>query len=260
MPPSRTPLLLDRISLRERERALLIGGTGSGKSTLADQLGTDWDRRYAARNGRRLIVDSKPRYRAALQTDGTSAHKRYKSWGHGRPVPGSVVVDSPDQLAWAWRMTYRDAAGVQRPVRVAIVQGEGAADIPRMIATVRQFYKQANANRPQLAQFDETLDFFHSNGSPRGGDDVIQQIARAGRERGIAALYGSQRTYGIPSTLMSELAKLYAFRLDNVKDAKRFQEMGAPEFSTPTVEHEFMYWTKRDYPTIYGPYKLSLPD
>lgn len=250
MTAARTPVLLDRISLRERERALLIGGTGSGKSTLADQLGADWDRRYAARGGRRLIVDSKPRYRAHWQPDGTEARRRYRSWAHGRPVPGSMVVDEPDQLSWAWRMG----------ARVAIVQGEGAADIPRLIATVREFYKQANANRPQLAQFDETLDFFHSNGSPRGGDDVISQIARAGRERGIAALYGSQRTYGIPSTLMSELAKLYAFRLDYVKDAKRLQEMGAPEFALPTVEHQFMYWTKRDYRKVYGPYQLAIPD
>lgn len=247
--PDAGRILLDRISLRERERGLLIGGTGSGKSTLADVLGADWDTRYAGRAGRRLIVDSKPRYRAEWTARGQSAARRYRKWGHGQPVPGSVVVDAPDELDLAWKLGHR----------VVIVQGEGAVDVPRLVATARRFYRQASAGRPQLLQVDETLDFFHSNGAPRGGDDVFAQVARAGRERGLAALFGSQRTRQVPATLLSELTKLYAFRLDYTADAKRFQEMGAPPFPNPTEPHTFRYWTKDAYGSVFGPYRLSLP-
>lgn len=251
-PSSPGAVLLDRISLREKERGLVIGGTGSGKSTLADQLGLDWDRRYRHRGGRRLIVDSKPRYRAEWQATGRDAARRYRSWGHGNPVPGSVVVDRPEDLDLVWKLGYRVAI-VQRaddePETVAIA---------RMIATVRRFLAQSKSTRPQLCQVDETLDFFHANGAPRGGDDVLARIARAGRERGCALLAGSQRTRGIPATLMSELSKLYAFRLDYVADAKRFQEMGAPPFPNPVQAHTFRYWTKDAYSDVWGPYRLNL--
>jgi hypothetical protein len=245
-------VLLDRISLRERERGLVIGGTGSGKSTLSDHLGIDWDHRYRARGGRRLILDSKPRYRAEWTARGRAAAPRYKGWSHGQPVPGSVVCDTPEDLDLVWKLGYR----------VAIVQRQDdepeAVAIARMIATARRFLSQARASRPQLLHVDETLDFFHSNGAPRGGDDVIARIARAGRERGCALLAGSQRTRGIPATLMSELSKLYRFRLDYVADAKRFGEMGAPDMSNPTRPHVFLYWTKDDYARAWGPYRLNI--
>lgn len=250
MPDSATAgrAALADLSLRERERGLVIGGTGSGKSTLADQLGTEFDRRYAARGGRRLIIDSKPRYRAEWTVRGKQAAPRYRKWGHGPVVPGSVVVDEPEQLPMAWHMG----------ARVVIVQGEGLADVPRLTRTARAFYADANAGRPQLLQVDEGLDFYHGNGVARGGDDVFSQAARAGRERGLGLLFGSQRTKGIPAVLLSELTKLWAFRLDNVADSKRYQEMGAPPFPNPVREHTFYYWTKADYEKVWGPYRLNL--
>lgn len=240
---------VDHLTLRERERGLLIGGTGSGKSTLADVLGSDWDRRYARKGGRRLVVDTKPRYHAQWQVNGVEAKRRYKGW-RGTFIPGSVVVDDPRDLALAWQLGHR----------VVIVQGEGARDAARVIATVREFYRQANGSRPQLVQIDECLDLYHGNGVARGGDDVVTQCARAGRERGVALLAGSQRTRQLPATLMSEMSKLWAFRLDYTADAKRFREFGCPEFTNPSKPHVFHYWTKDDYPTVFGPYKLALPN
>lgn len=239
------PISLDRISLRKSERGLLIGGTGSGKSTLGDLLGLDWDRRYPT--ARRLIVDSKPRYRAQWTTAGVEAARRYRSWGHGQPVPGSVVVDRPEDLQLVWKLGYR----------VAIAQGE-SRDVPRLVATMREFYRQADARRPSLIQVDECLDFFHANGAAIGGDPVIVQTARAGRERGVSLLAGSQRTYQMPATLMTEVTKLWAFALDSTKDAKRFQEFGCPVFTIPETDHVFRYWTKRDKRTVWGPYELNL--
>jgi hypothetical protein len=55
------------------------------------------------------------------------------------------------------------------------------------------------------------------------------------------------------------MRRLYAFRLDNKSDAKRFQEFGAPAFDLPTSEHVFRYWAKHDYHRVWGPYNLTLP-
>lgn len=242
---------LTRLSLRERERGFVCGGTDSGKSTLADFLGADFVARYAGRGGRRLILDSKPRYRAEYTVQGYKAARRYRHWAHGPLIPGSVVLDDPADLRLAW----------QTGARTVIAQGssERPADIRRLVLTAQAFLDDSRASRPQLLQVDETLDFFHGNGAPRGGEDTITKSARAGRERGTAGLYCSQRTKGLPVTLMGELSRLYAFRIDYMADARRFQEMGAPPFGLPRREHEFVYWWKADYQRVWGPYKLALP-
>jgi hypothetical protein len=246
--PSRQALPLSRISLRDTERGLLAGGTESGKSTLADLLGAEFVKRYSARRARRLILDSKPRYRAQWTADGRSAAGRYRRWSHGRMIPGSVVVDDPRDLKLAW----------QTGARTVIVQCESGRDIGRLVLATKLFLDDSRASRPQLLQVDETLDFFHGNGAARGGDDAIQRAARAGRERGTACLFCTQRTKGLPVTLLAEMTRLYAMRLDYRADAKRFQEFGAPPFDTPLDEHVFMYWWKGDYRNVHGPYRLDL--
>src|SRR5579871_4962564 len=243
----RPPLTLDALSLRKAERAFLAGGTETGKSTLADYLGLDFVRRYGVssdgyrlpvkKRARRLLLDSKPRYRARWTVQGVSAARRYKSWDHGPLVPNSVVVDDLADLRSAWELS---------DCETVIVQGRGRREIPRLVAAADLFLEDCRASQPHLLQVDETMDFFYPNGSPIGGNDAILQFARAGRERGGAALYCSQRTKGIPAQLMEELTRLYAFRLDYKADAKRFQEMGAPPFPLPTEIHQFMYWYKRD--------------
>lgn len=243
------PIELGRLSLRRSERGLLIGGTGVGKSTLADVLGEDFVQRYQRVKARRLILDSKPRYRGERTVGGLDAKRRYKNWDHGAAVRNSVVVDDPNDIEFAFS---------QRNCSTVIVQGESSRDIPRLVYAAHRFLMSSRAKRPQLLQVDESLDFFHPNGQPRGGDDSILRSARAGRERGTAALYCSQRTRGIPPQLMEELERLYAFRLDYKADAKRFQEMGAPEITLPRRNREFVYWWKGDYDHVYGPYKLNL--
>ena len=226
----------------------MAGGVGAGKSVLADYLGADFTARYP--KSHRLILDSKPRYRAAETINGTSAKRRYRSWGHGQPVLGSVLVESPEHLRLAWDMGWR----------VAIVQGDGEAERPRMLDVVQEFYKQANARVPQLLQVDESVDWFGGTAMPKYGSDVIIRCARAGRERGLGALYCSQRTRAIPATLLEEMSRLFLFRIDYSADIKRLQEMWAPvdEATMPTQEYHFMYWTKKAYQDLYGPYKLAL--
>lgn len=243
---------LERISLRRNERAFLAGGTEVGKSTLSDALADDFLQRYweggTKTGARELLVDSKPRYRAEHALMGPTVRKRYRHWDHGPRVPGSVVVDDPEDMQMAWDMGYR---------RV-IAQGISSADVPRLTAFVAAFLQSSRARRPQLLRVDETGDMFHPNGAPRGGDDAVVRAARAGRERGTACLFCSQRTKGIPPQLMEEMKRLYAFRLDFDSDAKRFQEMGAPDFELPRRKYEFCYWYKEDYDNIWGPYQLGL--
>lgn len=238
----------DRIDLRHKERGFIVGGSDSGKSTLADLLGAMFVQRYAARGGRRLILDSKPRYRAQWDAKGRPARRRYRKWDHGEAIPNSVVVDSPDDLRLAW----------ETGARTVIVQTDRRVEIPRLVATASRFLDDSRAGRPQLLQVDETLDFFHMNGSPRGGDDTLERAARAGRERGTACLFCSQRTKQMPTAILTELSRLYVLRLDYKADVKRLAEAGAPLFPVPREPHIFRYWWKGDYSRIWGPYRLDL--
>lgn len=237
---------LGRISLRKSERALLAGGVGVGKSTLEEALIVDFYWRYL--NGLILIIDSKPRFKAQYERDGRSTRGRYKKWDHGSTVPGSVVVERPEHL----KMAYDLGA------RIVIAQARGSATFPALVGCAEVFYDMARASRPQLLAVDETMDFFRINGAPIGGDSLIR-AARSGRELGLAGLYCSQRTRGIPTQIMEYLEKLYMFRLDYDADLKRTWEMGAPkDLEMPTQKRVFDYWTKADYGTVYGPYMLSL--
>lgn len=233
------------------ERAMVIGGVGSGKSTLADYLGADFTARY--RKSKRLIVDTKPRYKADHTVQGFSAKGRYKKWGHGQPVTGSVLVEVPEDLELAWSLGHR----------IAIVQCNSfKREMFRVLAVIEAFFDSANAKTPSLVQFDEALDFFSLNGIPKGNTDVVVRCARAGRERGLGAIYCSQRTKGFPASMLEEINRLYLFRLDSTGDINRLTEFGAPveEGDVPTEEYLFRYWTKADYQTLYGPYTLDLGD
>lgn len=242
------PFPLSRLSLRARERGFVLGGTEAGKSTLADHLGREFVQRYAHQHGRRLILDTKPRYRAAYELSGLSAKRRFRKWDHGQSIANSVIVDNPDDLERGFKMAS-----------TVIVQSETARDIGRVVQAAAEFLRASRAGRPQLLQVDEIRDFYYPNGSARGGDDAIERCVRAGRERGTGVLICGQRTKGIPATLMEELSKCYLFRLDYNADVRRLQEMGAPAAMRPPRQaFSFYYWTKRDYPTVYGPYRLEL--
>jgi len=241
---------LSRISLRERERGLLIGGTKTGKSWLAEALVVDFHRRYLAKHCRVCILDSKPRFRGEYEASGIKASRRYRKWDHGPAVPGSVVVSDPRDLELAW------STGAS----IVIAQARDGENVPMLADCAQEFFNSSRASRPTLLLVDETMDFYRSNGSAIGGSNALLRAARAGRERGLAALYCSQRTKGIPPQLLEELTKLYLFRIDYLDDAKRLREMGAPATITPPrKERVFKYWTKDHYETVWGPYTLDLP-
>jgi hypothetical protein len=228
---------LTQISLKRAERGLLLGGTGSGKSTAAEYLIPEFRREY---NGSRvLIADSKPRFRAEWEPNGLPATARYKRWDHGAPVSGSMLVGggtAQGALKNVWKHTD-----------IAIVQCESQEMIPWLVAVIGAFFRDARASEPRLLYIDEGLDFFHPNGSPKGGSDAILRCSRAGRERGLASLVASQRPRGLPVQLISEVTKIYLFHLDFINDIKYLGEAGYPwqDYPAPAEDHAFWYWDKK---------------
>ena len=162
-----------------------------------------------------------------------------------------MLIRQASQLNDAWRLG----------AEIVIAQCELQSERKFLVDCAEEFFKSARHTRPQLICVDETADFFHQNGSPiSGSSDALIRVARAGRERGTAALYCTQRAKSIPGSIIEELTQLYLFVLDSKKDLGRCVEMGAPEdIQPPEHNYEFNLWTKRDRKKVYGPYKVSLP-
>jgi len=241
-------LPFSEISMRERERAFLLGGTGAGKTTMEELLIADFYNRYPS--SRILILDSKPRFRAEFFTNGLSARRVFKHWKPSNTIPGSVLIRQASQLDDAWRLG----------ARIVVAQCERQSERFRLVECAEKFFNDARHTRPQLLCVDETADFFHLNGSPiAGSSDALIRVARSGRERGTAGLYCTQRARSIPSSIIEELTQLYLFVLDGKGDLKRCVEMGAPEWiEPPERDYEFMLWTKRDRKNVYGPFNVAI--
>jgi hypothetical protein len=94
----------------------------------------------------------------------------------------------------------------------------------------------------------------------KGGEDAILRTARAGRERGIALLFGSQRVKGVPIQIVSEMTKLYGFGLDVVDDQKRLEDFGYPYRNYPLPEEDrvFRFWDKKNRQEPARLHKLNL--
>lgn len=230
---------VERIALARDSRGMLFGMTGTGKSTVAEQLMLHW--RDTMPRPRILIVDSKPRFRGEWELSGisTQASRRYKGWGHGAFVPGSVVLplqNPAEELKAAWARKHS----------VAIAQVDSLAHLPALDAAAAAFYRTSNARYRYLALFDEMADFFGSSATFARGNAILQ-IARSGRERGVAMLGCSQRPRHIPSAVITECSQLYLFELAYAKDWEHLREMGLPETARiPAEQHQFLYYNRRD--------------
>jgi hypothetical protein len=249
----------DSIDLRNADRAILLGGTQSGKSTLAagsldyafpNTLCGQYLARYP--NAQLLIADTKPRFRAAYQLTGMSDSRHYKDWRHGPAVPDSTRIDP-------W-----DIRGLERALntcRIAIVQTDSIdRDAPGVAAIIEHFRKGVGRKHKRMVFIDELMDFYTSNGTPmRGCGNIILRCARAGAERDLTSLFGSQRAKGISPQLWELINKFYLFRMDLLTDLDRMHSAGIPRSMVPPEEdYRFRYWTKLERLQVYGPYSLTM--
>jgi DNA helicase HerA-like ATPase len=218
-------------------RSMILGRTGSGKSTLLDIL----MRRYLStyNNSRVLIVDSKPRFKAQWNPDGTQARRHYRNWSRGEYVEGSYRVDIytnniKSNLDAIWQARGRVAIAQVRPGDIA--------DLRALERVAAVFYGEYSDRIPRLIVVDELADFFELR---RTGGGIFWQTARSGRELNVALMAGSQRPSYIPTVVMTESDRLYLFTLDYSEDMKKVYSMGVPKsVPVPTIDHSFFFWDK----------------
>lgn len=267
----------ESFSMRNGDRALCAGGSQSGKSTLCAgspeypfhlTLCGEYLTRYP--KAQLMIVDSKPRFRAAFRPDGISDRHRYKNWNYGPAVPNSTRVDP-------WDITGLERA--LRTSRIVIVQTDSVdRDAAGVVACIEHFRKTVSKNHPRMVYVDEVMDFYNQSGMPlRGTGNTILRCARAGAERSFTTLLAAQRTKGIPTQLWELINKAYLFRMDLLSDMQRIAEVGAPvkytenikratlgmppvvgSFWPPQQDYLFEYWTKDARQTAWGPYALQM--
>lgn len=258
-PPRRPRRSLDTIALRVvhgfgAERMYVVGGSGTGKSTAIEVIAAKALEDYPTAPC--LLLDTKPRFRAEHELNGASAAHRYKKWDRGAVIPGSVALDFRER-------DYGMPLARDLGHRIWILQDDREAARPAMLHAVERFFEGATGpRRPRLLVVDETLDFFMRNGYPVKGtnSDSLLRVARAGRERGVLAIFGSQRSVGIPPQLLVEATKVLLFRLDKESDVKALVENGAmPEgIHSPERDRVFYFYDKRR--RFLGFYTLSLPE
>lgn len=227
------------IALKSRDRAALIGASGTGKSTFAAYLLDRFRADYP--HARILVLDTKPRWRAVRQANGTGTRRLYRNHAKGDTIAGSVALSDMRD----WGIVWDDDTNPSQTVIAQRLEGSHAVNMRFQIAAAERFFKSQSAKRDSLLYVDEGMDFFTTSASAIGGSDIVQRCTRAGREKGLATLIGAQRPVGINLQILTEMNYAALFRINFVNDMKRLHEMGWPkDIGPPTYDtpHAFRLW------------------
>lgn len=224
-----------------------------GKSTLAKPLLVDFVKRYVQKRpkkkqGRVLVLDTKPRWRGTRRVTGPSIRKRYKDYVQGDTLDATVISSIKEwDLAWSQQLN---------PSQTVIVQVYDDRDpIPLMIHAMRKFFASTKPGREDLVYIDEGMDFFGPSGTGRYSN-IVQRIVRAGGEKGVASLIGVQRPKTINLQLLTESNTCYLFHIAFDEDMKRLREMGWPKnVGAPKDRYDFLFF--RDNELYDRPLKLG---
>lgn len=222
-------------TLKNGERGILIGKTRSGKSTLSHELMTSFLLETDGK-GRILVLDSKPRWRVQRKWNGISA--RYKGWVKGDELADSAEYTPKLPLKYQWQRS-----------RVLVYSSMDRRSHPQpgyeqnAFALCRSAFRYANDQRPVLLYFDETSDFVH--GLQAITDERILQTVRAGGERNLSVLFGTQRPRSIPLSLLTEATVYYIFRIRSEDDAKYLRKY-CDEFNFQIPAEPYAFFVYRD--------------
>ena len=228
------------IAVHARDRAILVGASGTGKSTLAAYLVAHFKEEYPA--CRRLILDTKPRWRGDFKADGTSTKRLYKRFVKGDRIPGAMILSNPRD----WAMVWDKDVNPSQTVIAQRLTGTQSANVAFQTWVSERFFETQDARRESLIYWDEGMDFFTVSGSARGSD-IVQRCYRAGRELNLTSMIGVQRPKGINLQCLTETSYCALFRINFTGDVKRLWEMGwPPELNAPTYEQPYAFRLWRD--------------
>lgn len=233
----------------EADRALVLGSSRVGKSTLIDKLIQWFQEDHCApaipfdQRGRIAVADEKPRFRATAVVIGPSIKKRYRYFVKGDTIANSVVLDHPNHWHLAWDPHLN-------PWQTVVVQ---APDEPSDYVVwlcqyvIDRMYLTQRPQRPTLVATDEGLSFFGPTGLGRHGS-AIQRAYRAGGEKGLVSVLGSQRPTQISPQTKTESNVHFLFRLNSARDAKSVvDDLGLePPPYMLTAHDRWRFWAYRD--------------
>jgi hypothetical protein len=202
------------------ERALLVGQTGSGKTAFAI-----------------FLVEHIPT--APIILYDTKGEPKFTK------LPNSRVVSTQHECTEAVEDPSVDYVIFLPP---AEIQGE-PAKLDEFLWFHYQHYHGI------VAYIDEARTFHRGYTAGRG---LIAIMAR-GRSRGITCILSTQRPSRISRDLISEAQKLYVFRLADLQDRKRLDDV-IPNFSKEPLppKHGFYFFQSGDEsPQLFEPIKLA---
>lgn len=247
---------LREINVARGERGLLVGETRTGKSTLANAFIDMWAQ--TDRSARILLVDSKPRFRAQYELSGWNAAHIYTHWRQGALVPysyrlpvGATLNEQTWELA---RTTTPRERGLVVIAQVPVNSKDVRIYYPWLDQCIRRHYAALNKRHWNYFYIDEMLSLMRGTRKNQAG---AVQVITAGGELGHTFLGGTQRPRWIPVEAMTELTRLYLFKLSGGEDLKHIKSMGLPpDFGAPDVRHQFNVYSKIEDITA----SLKLPE
>ena len=233
----------------EADRALVLGSSRVGKSTLIDRLIQFFQEDHCSpalpfeQRGRIAVADEKPRFRATHAVIGPSIAKRYRYFVKGDTIANSVVLDHMAHWNLAWDAHLN-------PYQTVVVQApEEHEDYVVWLCqqVIDKMYQTQRPQRPTLVATDEGLSFFGPTGLGKHGSS-IQRAYRAGGEKGLVSLLGSQRPTQISPQTKTESNVHFLFRLNSRRDAKSvIDDLGLePPPYMLDAQDRWKFWAFRD--------------